>query len=97
MKYSLFVDQVSIDVYGSVLCGGSIIAENYVLTAAHCAYDKQGQRISNDKCEIVAGRIDRSNDTNAVKRTVKNIHIPGTFNLTPLLDDIAIIEVSKIT
>jgi len=54
---------VSIQVYGSQYCGGSIVNENYIVTAAHCA-----TRAASDY-SVVAGEHDL-NSVDGVEQTV---------------------------
>ncbi|PNF37817.1 hypothetical protein B7P43_G09240 [Cryptotermes secundus] len=72
-------------------CGGSIIDEQHVLTAAHCLYS-----ISPLDIKIIAGDVflDRSSCT-SVKRSVSAIFVHEKFNLTTLQNDIALIRVSE--
>ncbi|WP_281973552.1 trypsin-like serine peptidase [Ruegeria faecimaris] len=88
------VGRLNID--GEAFCTATLIAQNQVLTAAHCLYDKAtGQRIDLSKVEFLAAwRLGRASAYRAARRAV--IH-PDYFydDETPtnrIGSDIALIE-----
>lgn len=85
-----------LDIDGRGFCTGALIAEDLVLTAAHCMYDKvTGKRFAPDQIEFLAGwRNGRASAYRQVRRAV----IPESYAYeaaaTPerVRDDIAILE-----
>ncbi|XP_074595037.1 trypsin-1-like [Brevipalpus obovatus] len=70
-------------------CGGSIINENYVVTAAHCA---KGFRVSS--LRIVAGASDIKTSKDTVTRRVSEAIIHPKYNEQIIDNDIALLRVS---
>jgi len=73
------------------VCGGSIIDDQHILTAAHCVYGKGPGDFS-----IVAGDVmlDRSSCT-SVRRSVSAIFMHKEYNTNTFENDIALIRISK--
>lgn len=72
-------------------CGGSILDEEHVLTAAHCLHGQNPWDI-----KIIAGDVllDRTSCT-SVKRSVSAIFVHERYNYSTLQNDLALIRVSK--
>ena len=78
---------------GNYLCGGSIINENWVVTAAHCTKDSNGNPIPASSMDIRVGAS--SNPTNnGEKYYVSSVIAHPGFNSQTLVDDIALLKIA---
>ncbi|CAG9760557.1 unnamed protein product [Ceutorhynchus assimilis] len=66
-------------------CGGSIINENFIVTAAHCIYDVAASQV-----KIRAGSSDRTSGGQVVG--VKSVNYLDDFNIDTYDFDIAVLE-----
>lgn len=79
--------QIGLDFFGYHRCGGALISEYAVLTAAHCVY-----RLDPSSLEIRAGS-DKRNGTGGTRRKVKSYIIHEKYNNFEY--DIAIVKLEK--
>ncbi|CAG9855669.1 unnamed protein product [Phyllotreta striolata] len=83
--------QVALIIDNSQLCGGSLISQNYVLTAAHCASEMYERNV-----DIILGAHNvSSNESTQVRRKPSKITINKNFNYTSLQNDIALIKLNQ--
>lgn len=68
-------------------CGGSVIAANWVVTAAHCMIGRSPREI-----RVVQGALDLTDRTNPV-RTVKKIFV-ADYDKSTKVNDIAILQLN---
>ena len=76
---------------GPYLCGGSIIDQNWVVTAAHCTKDSNGNPIPASSMQIKVG----SSTTSGGKvYNVSNVIVHLGFNSQTLINDIALLKIA---
>uniref|UniRef100_A0A8C3T995 Peptidase S1 domain-containing protein n=1 Tax=Chelydra serpentina TaxID=8475 RepID=A0A8C3T995_CHESE len=89
--------QVSVRMYGSHICGGSLISESWVVSAAHCVDPVQGI-LPVDKSaywvQLGETRLVSETPTQTFSLVKRNILHPN-YNSSTLLADIAVVELEK--
>ena len=97
-KYKWFA-QVFMDGYTG--CGGSLIADRWVVTAAHCTADTDGEAISLTSMKVVIGAeascalTDCSSAAGAVERKVVRVINHPAYNAMTSDSDIALLELES--
>ncbi|NWJ09372.1 OVCH2 protein, partial [Crypturellus undulatus] len=84
--------QVSLQISDEHICGGAVLAKEWVVTAAHCFKSKEPYR---DLWTVVAGLHDLAEQEYRQKRTVKELIIHPSFNESTMDCDIALLRLAK--
>jgi secreted trypsin-like serine protease len=75
------------------ICGGSVIAEHWVLTAGHCVTDGDGKAQSPDSFLLIGGTHDIKSDSSGERLHVKRVLPHEGYSSKTLENDIALLEV----
>ncbi|KAI4494317.1 hypothetical protein M0802_009000 [Mischocyttarus mexicanus] len=81
-----FPYHVSIRVYGFHICGGSIITDQWILTAAHCLYNRN----INDTF-VVAGS--NSILSGGIAYDVEEMIVHSEYHMEPIINDIGLLKI----
>jgi hypothetical protein len=82
-------------VSGDLLCGGSIISENWVVTAAHCTKNDDGTTISPSVMSVKAGATNPYNASEGKKYNISGVIVHENYNSITLENDIALLKVAE--
>ena len=80
---------------GNYLCGGSIISEKWVLTAAHCAFDEDEKLIPPEEMSIKVGTSYPGSLAAGDLYYVENVIIHEGYTSEGYLNDIALLELKE--
>ncbi|NXS52509.1 OVCH2 protein, partial [Brachypteracias leptosomus] len=84
--------QVSVKISDDHICGGAVLAKEWVVTAAHCFNSKELYR---DLWMVVTGLHDLTEKEYRQKRPVKQCIIHPSFNKTTMDSDIALLHLAE--
>ncbi|NXN18424.1 OVCH2 protein, partial [Indicator maculatus] len=84
--------QVSVQISDEHICGGAVLAKEWVVTAAHCFNSKEPYR---DLWMVVTGLHDLTEQEYRQRRSIKQYIIHPSFNKTSMDSDIALLQLAE--
>jgi len=75
-------------------CGGSIISNQHILTAAHCTFDQSGQRLAPSQVRVLLGEHDTT-DSVADIRTISAITRHPNYDASTVNNDLSIFTLTS--
>ncbi|XP_037820128.1 trypsin-1 [Lucilia sericata] len=88
-KYPWTAQLVKGRYYPRLFCGGSLINDRYVLTAAHCVHNNR------DQITIRLLQLDRSSSDPGITRKVARVIIHPQYNPTTIVNDVALLRLES--
>jgi secreted trypsin-like serine protease len=75
-------------------CGGSLIGDRWVLTAAHCVVDGEGNALAPETFQIVEGTHNIKDDSKGWRHAVKRVIRHERYDAQTVTNDIALLEMA---
>lgn len=80
---------------GDFTCGGSIISDQWIITAAHCTRDEYDRAIPASKMDVIAGATNPLDITQGKTYYVSEVVVHEKFNSETLENDIALLKLKQ--
>jgi secreted trypsin-like serine protease len=80
---------------GDFTCGGSIIGENWIITAAHCTKNDNNGTIPASNMDVIAGANNPRNNTQGKKYNVSEVIVHEGYDSNTLNNDIALLKLTE--
>ena len=80
---------------GNFLCGGTIISENWIVTAAHCTMNDNGSSILASDMAVIVGATNPNNILEGKKYYISEAIVHEGFNHQTLENDIALLRLKE--
>jgi len=87
----------SLYIQGEASCGASLIASQWVLTAAHCVTNEDsGAVLSASNFTVVVNDYDLANNRDGESRTVGEVYVAAGYDTFTLDNDIALLKLTSV-
>jgi secreted trypsin-like serine protease len=80
---------------GDYTCGGSIISENWIITAAHCTQNDDGSAIAASDMSVTVGANNPRNTLEGTKYKISEVIVHKDYNNNTLENDIALLKLAE--